>query len=202
MSTATDTTKIVRGACPHDCPDTCAMLITVENGRVVEVRGDPDHPFTRGALCVKVDDYHHRTGCFLHPAYWPAKLARLAAEGVDAARYLSFGDYLLLRLAGEVRTSVSTASGTGLFDPNRLDWDGETLEAVGLDPSRLAPVSDDPVAGVTNVRGLVLLALWDAFKREGIAIPSPIQDVRLVDPVHTADGRAADTSIVPRDQPA
>ena len=61
MSTATDTTKIVRGACPHDCPDTCAMLITVENGRVVEVRGDPDHPFTRGALCVKVDDYHQRT---------------------------------------------------------------------------------------------------------------------------------------------
>ena len=66
------------------------------------------------------DAYHARTGCFLHPAYWPAKLARLAAEGVAAARYLSFGDYLLLRLAGEARTSVSTATGTGLFDPNRL----------------------------------------------------------------------------------
>ena len=66
MSTATDTTKIVRGACPHDCPDTCAMLITVENGRVVEVRGDPDHPFTRGALCVKVDDYRLR----VQQKYW------------------------------------------------------------------------------------------------------------------------------------
>jgi small-conductance mechanosensitive channel len=60
---------------------------------------------------------------------------------------------------------------------------------------------DDPIAGVTNVRGLVLLALWDAFKREGIEIPSPIQDVRLTDPARAAAGRA-DQSIVPRDQPA
>ena len=60
---------------------------------------------------------------------------------------------------------------------------------------------DDPIAGVTNVRGFVLLVLWDAFKREGIGIPSPIQDVRLVDPDRAAAGRA-DQSIVPRDQPA
>jgi gluconokinase len=98
-------------------------------------------------------DYHRRTGCFLHPAYWPAKLMGLAAEGVEAARFLSFGDYLLLRLAGEARTSVSTASGTGLFDPNTLDWDGETLAALGLDPSRLAPVSDEPIAGVWPALG-------------------------------------------------
>jgi anaerobic selenocysteine-containing dehydrogenase len=57
---ASVTKTVVRGACPHDCPDTCAMLITVENGRAVEVRGDPDHPFTRGALCVKVNDYIDR----------------------------------------------------------------------------------------------------------------------------------------------
>jgi gluconokinase len=92
--------------------------------------------------------YHRRTGCFLHPAYWPAKIARLTAEGIAAARYLSFGDYLLLRLAGEARISVSTASGTGLFDPNSLAWDEETLSALGLDSSRLAPLSDEAVAGV------------------------------------------------------
>jgi anaerobic selenocysteine-containing dehydrogenase len=51
---------IVRGACPHDCPDTCAMLVTVDNGRAVAVRGDPEHPFTRGGLCVKVNDYTER----------------------------------------------------------------------------------------------------------------------------------------------
>jgi gluconokinase len=92
-------------------------------------------------------DYHRRTGCFLHPAFWPAKLRRLEREGVRAARYLSFGDYLFMRLTGEARTSISTASGTGLFDPNRLDWDAETLDALGLEASRLAPISDEPVAG-------------------------------------------------------
>ena len=50
-------TTIVRGACPHDCPDTCAMLVSVRDGRAVEVRGDPAHPFTRGGLCVKVNNY-------------------------------------------------------------------------------------------------------------------------------------------------
>src|SRR5687768_6070005 len=52
---------IVRGACPHDCPDTCAMLVTVENGRAVRVAGDPEHPFTQGFLCAKVNRYLERT---------------------------------------------------------------------------------------------------------------------------------------------
>ncbi|MBD1893007.1 molybdopterin oxidoreductase family protein [Coleofasciculus sp. FACHB-SPT9] len=51
---------LVLGACPHDCPDTCAMLITVENGQATSVRGNPDHPFTRGTLCGKVSDYLDR----------------------------------------------------------------------------------------------------------------------------------------------
>src|SRR5437016_8782283 len=53
--------RVVRGACPHDCPDTCAMLVTVESGRAVHVAGDPDHPFTRGFLCAKVNRYVERT---------------------------------------------------------------------------------------------------------------------------------------------
>jgi anaerobic selenocysteine-containing dehydrogenase len=53
----TDVTTTVRAACPHDCPDTCAMLVTVADGKAVEVRGDPDHPYTRGGLCVKVNNY-------------------------------------------------------------------------------------------------------------------------------------------------
>jgi len=52
---------IVRAACPHDCPDTCAMLVTVENGRAVKVHGDPDHPTTHGSLCTKVSRYPERT---------------------------------------------------------------------------------------------------------------------------------------------
>jgi anaerobic selenocysteine-containing dehydrogenase len=46
------------GACPHDCPDTCAMVYEVENGRLIEVRGNKDHPMTRGGLCVKLKDFH------------------------------------------------------------------------------------------------------------------------------------------------
>ncbi len=52
---------IVRGACPHDCPDTCAMLVTVEQGRATRVAGDPEHPFTNGFLCAKVNRYVERT---------------------------------------------------------------------------------------------------------------------------------------------
>jgi gluconokinase len=111
---------------------------------------------TRGPvtpLPLDGDDYHRRTGCFLHPAYWPAKIVRLREEGVDAARYVSFGDYVLLRLAGELRTSVSTASGTGLFDPNRLDWDDGVLAALGVDRDCLPPIGGEPVAGVVPALG-------------------------------------------------
>ncbi|MEP7086728.1 MAG: molybdopterin oxidoreductase family protein [Gemmatimonadota bacterium] len=52
---------VVRGACPHDCPDTCAMLVTIRDGRAIRVAGDPDHPFTRGFLCAKVNRYVERT---------------------------------------------------------------------------------------------------------------------------------------------
>jgi len=52
---------VVRAACPHDCPDTCAMLVTVENGRATRVVGDPAHPFTNGFLCAKVNRYIERT---------------------------------------------------------------------------------------------------------------------------------------------
>jgi len=51
----------VRGACPHDCPDTCAYVVTVEGGRAVDIRGAPDHPPTAGALCTKVSRYLERT---------------------------------------------------------------------------------------------------------------------------------------------
>ncbi|MGW8395011.1 molybdopterin-containing oxidoreductase family protein [Pseudoduganella sp. HUAS MS19] len=51
----------VRATCPHDCPDTCALLVTVEDGVATEVKGDPDHPTTAGVLCTKVSRYTERT---------------------------------------------------------------------------------------------------------------------------------------------
>ena len=69
---------LVMSACPHDCPDTCSMITTVRDGVAVQVRGNPDHPFTRGGLCVKVNDYEQRVysgNRILHP------LKRTGAKG-------------------------------------------------------------------------------------------------------------------------
>ena len=81
----------VVGACPHDCPDTCSILTTVEDGKAIAVRGNPDHPFTRGRLCVKVNNYEERVYSdkrVLHP------LKRVGPEGLEAvpADFLGRGD--------------------------------------------------------------------------------------------------------------
>jgi len=88
-----------------------------------------------------------RTGCTFHPSFWPAKLEWLSDEGVlgRARRAVSFADYLFLRLTGELRTSLSTASGTGLVNLRARAWDAELLDELGLDEALLPPISDDPV---------------------------------------------------------
>lgn len=53
--------RLVRAACPHDCPDTCAMIVTVDQGEATKVIGAPDHPTTDGFLCTKVNRYLERT---------------------------------------------------------------------------------------------------------------------------------------------
>ena len=52
--------QVVHAACPHDCPDACGVLITVDDGRAVKIQGDPAHPVTRGFLCAKVAKYLDR----------------------------------------------------------------------------------------------------------------------------------------------
>jgi gluconokinase len=88
---------------------------------------------------------HRRTGAPLHASFWPAKLRRLAHDGFRPAHVVSFPDYLQLRLTGELATSSSIASGTGLFDVHTLRWDAELLDALGLDESQLPPIVDEPV---------------------------------------------------------
>jgi anaerobic selenocysteine-containing dehydrogenase len=68
----------VRAACPHDCPDTCAILVTVEDGVAVKVHGNPDHPPTHGALCTKVSRYPERT---YHPDRVLTPLKRSGPKG-------------------------------------------------------------------------------------------------------------------------
>ena len=81
----------VFSACPHDCPDTCAMLTTVRDGKAIEVRGNPDHPFTQGGLCVKVNDYQNRVYSedrVLHP------MRRIGAKGDGEFERISWDDAL------------------------------------------------------------------------------------------------------------
>ena len=68
----------VRGACPHDCPDTCALLTTVENGVATRVQGNPDHPHTDGVLCTKVSRYTERS---YHPERILTPLKRTGPKG-------------------------------------------------------------------------------------------------------------------------
>jgi anaerobic selenocysteine-containing dehydrogenase len=84
-------TRLVRAACPHDCPDTCAMHVSVEDGRAVKVAGDPDHPITAGFLCGKVSNYLDRVYSderVLHP------LVREGAKGEGRWRQVSWDEAL------------------------------------------------------------------------------------------------------------
>jgi len=52
--------RVVHAACPHDCPDACGVLITIQDGRATKIQGDPGHLVTRGFLCAKVAKYLDR----------------------------------------------------------------------------------------------------------------------------------------------
>jgi len=99
------------------------------------------HLATSAELPLDPAAVHARTGCPLHPSFWPLKIAGLQAEGVRAARYVSFPDLLT---GG--RTSPSMASGTGLLG---LDgrWDEELLDVLGLDEQQLPELADELVLG-------------------------------------------------------
>jgi anaerobic selenocysteine-containing dehydrogenase len=75
--------QIVHAVCPHDCPDACGVLITVQDGRATKIQGDPEHPVTRGFLCAKVAKYLDRVYSpdrVLHP------MRRIAAKGIAGQR--------------------------------------------------------------------------------------------------------------------
>src|SRR5690349_15451210 len=76
----------VRAACPHDCPDTCAIRVTVQDGRAVKVQGDPDHPPTHGALCTKVSRYAERS---YHPERVLHPMKRVGPKG--AGQFVRIG---------------------------------------------------------------------------------------------------------------
>ncbi len=83
--------EVVRTACPHDCPDTCAMLVTVEDGVATKIHGDPTMPFTDGTLCTKVAHYLERT---YSPERLRHPLKRVGRKGEGRFRRVSWDEAL------------------------------------------------------------------------------------------------------------
>ena len=96
--------RVIRGACPLDCPDTCSWIVTVKQGQAIALRGDPDHPYTRGSLCNKVADY-------LNYARSPERLLypmrRAGAKGSGEFIRISW-DEALETIAARLRDVIET----------------------------------------------------------------------------------------------
>ncbi|HSQ57673.1 MAG TPA: molybdopterin-dependent oxidoreductase, partial [Gemmata sp.] len=99
----------VKAVCPHDCPDTCGMVVTVDlaTGRAIELRGDRDHPFTRGFLCQKVANYLDRvyhTDRLLHP------LKRVGKKGAGKFERISW-DSAISEIAARFKAIAASEHG-------------------------------------------------------------------------------------------
>jgi gluconokinase len=92
------------------------------------------------------EEVHQRTGAVLHSSYLPAKLKWLGttqpAIFASVRYWMSFGEYLFLRLFGERRVSVSMASATGMFDQRACTWDQPLLQAIEVDEQALSPIAE------------------------------------------------------------
>ena len=113
--------RVTRGACPHDCPDTCAWTVTVREGRAVELQGDPDHPFTRGGLCAKVnhflEDRTYHPDRVLHP------LRRTGPKGSGMFEPVAW-DVALEDIAGRLRGIVEERGAQAVMPYSYLGTQG------------------------------------------------------------------------------
>src|SRR5438477_10777140 len=94
---------VVRAACPHDCPDTCAMLVTVEDGKATRIQGDPRAPFTEGTLCTKVSHYLERT---YSPDRLQYPMKRIGRKGEGRFRRITW-DEALDEIAAKLKAAAA-----------------------------------------------------------------------------------------------
>ena len=98
---------VVRTACTRDCPDACQILATVEDGRVVALRGDPTHPITKGFLC-------YRTDHFLERQYSPERLTTPLVRR-DGVLVPATWDEALDLVASELRAAIADHGAESIF---------------------------------------------------------------------------------------
>jgi gluconokinase len=119
-----------------------------------DTRNDSDADELRKSL--DEGSVHERTGCPLRTSYWPARLAWFRRVQPDtwrkAARWITLGEYVEMRLFGHCRVSLSVASWSGLLDRRTLAWDGALLEYLGVGQDHLSPLVDvdAPLSGLKD----------------------------------------------------
>ena len=126
---ATVALPTVRAVCPHDCPDTCGMVVTVRDGRAIELRGDPDHPFTRGFLCGKVAHYLDRV---YHPERLQYPMKRVGPKSQGRFTRISW-DEALDTIARRFREIADSADGPQAILPYSYAGTMGKLQGSSLD---------------------------------------------------------------------
>lgn len=145
---------VVRGGCPHDCPDTCVWQVTVENGVAVKLVGDPDHPFTRGGLCNKVNHYLERVYSperLLHP------LRRVGPKGEGTFARVTW-DEALDAIAGRLRATIDREGPTAILPYSYMGTQG-IVQGASLDRRFFARLGatqlERTICGSTGSAGLI-----------------------------------------------
>ncbi len=99
------------GACSLDCPDACSWIVTVEDGKATKLRGNPEHPFTRGGLCAKVNPYIHYTN---RPDRIGQPLRRVGPKGAGSFEPISW-DAALEEIAARLHETIATHGGEAIW---------------------------------------------------------------------------------------
>lgn len=119
------------------------------------------------------NEVHNRTGARFHSSFWTAKLLWLKSEFPEVfqktAKWLSFSDYLAFRLSNQAVTSVSMASGTGIFDIRKNDWDEELVNFLQISCENLPSIADDNFTFNTNRWEQLKNAKWFLAIGDGAA---------------------------------
>lgn len=222
-SATTPVTRMIRGACPHDCPDTCALVTEVRDDRAISISGDPDHPVTQGWLCAKVRPYLDRV---YHPERLSQPLRRVGAKGAGRWEPVSWDEAIAdiaSRWQGIIAESSAAAilpysySGTlGLVQlavTNSRFWN--RMGASGLERSICGAAAEAAVTMTTGARlapdpadipHAKLILIWghNPSSTSPHIVPFIRQAQRngahmvVIDPRRTLTARSADEHLQPK----
>lgn len=164
----------IRGGCPHDCPDTCAWRVTVRDGEATALRGDPDHPFTRGGLCAKVDRYLDRVygeERLLHA------LRRTGPKGSGSFQRIGI-DAALDEVARRLRSVIEVHGGTGVL-PYSYNGTQGLLHSRSLDRRFFRRIGatrlERSICADTAIEGL-----WATLGTSTAVLPEQMIDSRFI----------------------